>query len=297
MLKQDLAEPREITEAMLREWPLPEPQGDKYDRGGVLIVGGSAQTPGAVLLAGIAALRSGAGRLQLAVAESTAAGLAISVPEAMVIALEEDSSNGAVKADAAEALAEMLHGADAVCLGPGLFESPADPGFSIRVLELLNDGSRVVIDAYSLGELAENGREHIARTKAVLTPNAKEVARLLKIDVPESRAERAKAARAAAEEFRACVLMHAYVATPAGGLWMEPEADVGLGTSGSGDVLAGLVAGLLARGADPAQAGVWATHTHALAGQRLGPIGYLARELLDEIPDALAQVTDGTWSS
>src|SRR4051795_465821 len=82
-------EPTIITPQRLRDWPLPNPQGDKKSRGTVLVVGGSPFTPGAVLLAGVAALRAGAGRLQLAVAESTASALSIAVPEAKVVGLAE----------------------------------------------------------------------------------------------------------------------------------------------------------------------------------------------------------------
>src|SRR5919202_5116778 len=78
-----------ITAGLLRGWPLPDPRGDKQARGTVLVVGGSRFTPGAVLLAGVAALRAGAGRLQLAAHASTAAALSIAVPEAKVVGLPE----------------------------------------------------------------------------------------------------------------------------------------------------------------------------------------------------------------
>jgi len=82
------------------------------------------------------------------------------------------------------------------------------------------------------------------------------------------------------------------IATPDGRTWREESGDAGLGTSGSGDVKAGIVAGLLSRGTDPAQAACFGAHVHAVSGQRLiprfGRIGYLARELLDEIPSTLA---------
>jgi NAD(P)H-hydrate repair Nnr-like enzyme with NAD(P)H-hydrate dehydratase domain len=91
------------------------------------------------------------------------------------------------------------------------------------------------------------------------------------------------------------VALRGAVATPDGDLWVSGAGQAGLGTSGSGDVLAGLVAGLLARGAEPAQAAVWGSHLHATAGERLaarvGPLGYLARELLDEAPAVLTELS------
>ena len=89
-------------------------------------------------------------------------------------------------------------------------------------------------------------------------------------------------------------MLYGRVAAPGGGAWRDENADVGLGTSGSGDVLAGIMAGLLARGAEPAQAACWGTYVHAMAGQRLVPrmgrTGYLARELVDEVAPTIAMV-------
>jgi ADP-dependent NAD(P)H-hydrate dehydratase len=108
-----------ITPALLRDWALPVPAGGKESRGTVLVIGGSRFTPGAVLLAGVAALRAGAGVLQLALAESTAATLSIQVPEALVVGLPE-TSDGAVAADWAGQLGELAGAADVVAVGPGL---------------------------------------------------------------------------------------------------------------------------------------------------------------------------------
>ena len=97
-----------ITPRLLRDWPLPDPQGDKESRGTVLVVGGSRFTPGGVLLAGVAALRAGAGRLQLAVTGSTATALSIAVPEAKVVGLPE-TDGGSVSGDVP---GHLLHGYD-----------------------------------------------------------------------------------------------------------------------------------------------------------------------------------------
>jgi NAD(P)H-hydrate repair Nnr-like enzyme with NAD(P)H-hydrate dehydratase domain len=90
-----------------------------------------------------------------------------------------------------------------------------------------------------------------------------------------------------ASEHQAVVSLRSHVATPDGRAWREESGDAGLGTSGSGDVLAGVVAGLLGRGAEPAQAACWGAHVHAVSGRRLiprhGRTGFLARELVDEV--------------
>src|SRR3954454_22729917 len=108
-----------ITPALLRDWALPVPTGGKEARGTVLVVGGSRFTPGAVLLAGVAALRAGAGRLQLAVTGSTATALSIAVPEAKVVGLPE-TDGGSVSGDVPDQLLELAAGADVLAIGSGL---------------------------------------------------------------------------------------------------------------------------------------------------------------------------------
>lgn len=117
-------EEKVITPGLLRAWPLPDPQGDKESRGTVLVVGGSRFTPGAVLLAGVAALRAGAGRLQLAVDQTTAAALSIAVPEAKVVGLPEKG------ADVPGELLDMAAQVDVLAIGPGLDDIDETPGSS-----------------------------------------------------------------------------------------------------------------------------------------------------------------------
>lgn len=262
------AEPPVLTPHLLRRWPLPVPDdtGDKHDRGTVLVVGGAASTPGAVLLAGLAALRVGAGRVQVATVAQTAVALAVALPEAMVVGLEELGDCD-------------LGDADAVLVGPGLL----DPAPVLKGLLPRLDGRPVVLDALALTVL--DGPV----PQSVLTPNAGELRALAGDGEDHDLALRA------AGKYTAAVATHGWVAAPDGRLWRNEAGSVGLGTSGSGDVLAGAVAGLLARGADPAQAACWGQYLHASAGDRLvashGRVGFLARELLDELPRALAAVS------
>ncbi|WP_426503594.1 NAD(P)H-hydrate dehydratase [Dactylosporangium sp. McL0621] len=280
-----------ITPRVLREWPLPEPTGDKHSRGTVLVIGGSRNTPGGVLLAGLAALRGGAGRLQLAVTEGTATALSIAVPEAKVLGLPE-TREGSVSSKLPRALLEDVAEADAVALGPGLDNIEETQKILESVLPEAGPDAVVVLDAYALGALSRRPEalEH-AKCGAVLTPNRTEAAHLLGRDLGD---DLAAEAAAVAARYHAAVCLHGHVADPDGRVWREESGAAGLGTSGSGDVLAGLVAGLLARGARPAQAGCWATYAHAVAGQRLAPrfgrTGYLARELLDEVAYTIGTV-------
>ncbi|MET0789554.1 MAG: NAD(P)H-hydrate dehydratase [Cellulomonas sp.] len=278
-----------LTPALLRGWPLPEPAGSKYGRGQVVVVGGARTSPGAALLAATAALRVGAGRLTLAVARSVAVASAVALPESGVLGLPETES-GAVDGTGTEILATDLHDADAVLVGPGL----DDPGRTAELLQALAPqiGKRipVLLDAFALGVLADvpDVQERL-RGRLVLTPNVKEAEALL--DGAELDDE---TSLRIADRFGAVVSCRGTVAAPDGRTWTVSTGEEGLATSGSGDVLAGALVGLLARGAEPAQAACWATHLHAAAGDRLaarvGRIGFLARELLDELPALLTEL-------
>jgi ADP-dependent NAD(P)H-hydrate dehydratase len=278
-----------LTPAQLRKWPLPKPDGDKSSRGTVLVVGGSRFTPGAVLLAGTAALRAGAGKLQIAAAESTAITLGVAVPEAMVIGVPETES-GAMSGDAPDHLIDLASEADVVLIGPGLIDVDETGRLLGKVADALGEQTALVVDAYALAALSERkSLLHGRVPRPVLTPNLDEAATLLGRDL---RADVDEDAVALAQELDCVVSVFGHIADPEGARWRDETADSGLGTSGSGDVAAGLVAGLLARGAEPAQAACWAAHIHAAAGERLvverGRTSYLAREIVDGIAPALA---------
>ena len=285
------SEVRVITPALLREWALPVPTGGKEARGTVLVVGGSRFTPGAVLLAGVAALRAGAGVLQLAAAESTATALSIQVPEALVVGLPE-TRDGAVEGGPGDLLGELVAEADVVALGPGLKDIDATRGLLHLMLDAASPETSLVLDAYALGALSHEPDLLVGSGRpVVLTPNLTEARHLLGRDPGDDLdAEAAELAR----RYDAVVSLYGHIASPDGEGWREESGDAGLGTSGSGDVRAGLLAGLLSRGVEPAHAACWAAFAHAVSGQRLVPrygrIGFLARELLDEIPYTLATV-------
>lgn len=278
-----------ITPALLRDWPLPADATSKYGRGQVVVVGGSRTTPGAALLAGVTALRVGAGRLTMAVARSVAVPLAVAVPESGVIGLPE-TEDGSPDGTGIDLLADALATADAVLVGPGL----DDPERTIALLDALTDAVPrkvpVLLDAFALGVLprAPEVAERLAG-RLVLTPNPKEAALLLGVDEIDDRT-----CSRIATTYDAVVSCQSQVAAPDGRRWEVSTGTPGLATSGSGDVLAGSLVGILARGADLAQAACWATHLHAAAGDRLatrvGHLGYLARELPDELPVLLDEL-------
>jgi hydroxyethylthiazole kinase-like uncharacterized protein yjeF len=239
------------------------------------------------MLAGVAALRVGAGVLTLAVASPVAAAVAAAVPEASVQALPVDAGRGTD-----EVLAGCLPSSDAVVVGPGLDDPAAAERLLARVLDGGPSEQALVLDAFVLGVLARFPGAGRIRGRAVLTPNPAEAGRLLGRDGVDDEPELDVAAEIA-ERYGAVVSYESSIAAPDGRRWLVPAGHPGLGTSGSGDVLAGAIGGLLARGADPAQAACWGTYLHSTAGDRLaarvGRLGFLARELADELPFVIVE--------
>jgi len=296
-----------VTPSLLREWPLPAPGADKYSRGSVLVVGGARATPGAALLAGTSALRAGAGKLTLAVAESVAVQLGVALPECGAIGLPE-TAEGSVKAEL-DRIASYLDRADTLLVGPGL-DDPDLAGELLRALlerepggaDAKGDaggkgGAAVVLDAYALGALVPlEDQLEPWRGRLILTPNPKEAGILLGRDVDHLEKDLAEISA----RFDAVVSCQGLIIQPPGldpgepELWKITTGYGGLGTSGSGDVLAGAIAGLRARGTSSAQAACWGTHLHAAAADRLasrlGPLGFLARELADELPALMLEL-------
>ena len=282
--------PDEVTPSLLREWPLPDSGNSKYDRGRVLVVGGAARTPGAVQLAGLAALRVGAGHLTMAVAASAAVGLALTTPEAGVVGLPENG-RGSLVGDDLSAIADDLESADVAIVGPGLDDAEHTATLLERLIPQLADSAWLVVDAYALGALPDLGEAlRAVEGRLVLTPNASEAKILLARDVNDAERDAVEIA----ERYAAVVSCQGIIADSDGRLWQVGAGHGGLATSGSGDVLAGAFGGLLGRGAGGAQAACWATYVHAAAGDRLaariGRLGFLAREILDELPAVLVEV-------
>lgn len=276
-----MSEAAALDAGLLRAFPLPRlaEEGDKEDRGRALIVGGSAEVPGAALLAAIAALRAGAGKLQIVTDAAVATAIGIAVPEARVIAGSP-----------------IAHVRDArsVTIGCGMDHGrPLD-----RLLdELLDCGAQVplILDAAALGCLPGlAGKVRAWRGGAALLPHAREMASLLECEPEEVEIDPLLAAHRAAERYNAVALVKgrfSFVAAPDGRAFRFEGGGIGLATSGSGDVLAGIVGGLAARGADVLTATLWGVWLHGEAGRILtrevGRVGFLAREIADLVPGLL----------
>lgn len=295
LLKDSQTEAVEISREVLRAMRLPQPheEDDKEARGRVLVVGGGPETPGATLLAATAALRAGAGKLQVTASDAThAAALGVALPEARVLPLDGRRAGRASSFD------ECMAKADAVCVGPGWIDEREHGALD----ELLSKETRatLVFDSKAVAAYAASSLAGEFDGRAVLTPNAEEMSEVMRGAGVEAPDDPLEAARVAASRLRAVVVAKAretFVVAPDGRAFVNRAGNVGLATSGSGDVLAGLVAGLAARGADAVTAAVWGVHVHAVAGdilaQRVAPFGFLARELLDVLPRVLWELSAG----
>ncbi len=285
---------RVITRELLGGWALPEPgaDADKEARGRILVVGGDARVPGGVLLAATAALRAGAGKLQLAVAAPVAPALGVAIPEALVAALPALPS-GAPDPEQLADLESLCRGAAATIVGPGLVEPDGAAALVRRIVDWLPT-SVLIVDAAALAGVDEALGQRLDG-RLIVTPNATEASFLLDWDEERITGDPIHAAHTIAKRFRAVVALkgrETQIVDPAGHHYVNRAGNVGLAVSGSGDVLVGIIGGLMARGADPIQAAVWGVHLHALAADELaetvGPLGYLPRELPARLPTLLA---------
>ncbi|HEX3464511.1 MAG TPA: NAD(P)H-hydrate dehydratase [Candidatus Elarobacter sp.] len=286
-----------IDDALLRSWPLPQPgDGGKDERGRIVVVAGAPQMPGAAILCATAALRAGAGKLQIGTCGSVAAHVASAVVESLTVALDETPS-GAIALSAAPAIVEHANKADALVIGPGLVDERASSDLIAAVAARLDVAA--VVDAAALACFAADaGVFARLEGRVIVTPHAGEMATMLGCDRAAVEADPARRAREAARKFRAIVALKGattYIADPDGALYRNDHGDVGLATSGSGDVLAGIIGGLLARGTEPLHAAAWGVSLHARAGaalsQRVG-LGFLARELPAEVPPLMRKLSD-----
>jgi len=279
-----------LNQAALDAHPLPPVvDGDKETKGQLLVIAGSREVPGAALLTATAAMRAGAGKLRIATGESIAAGIGVAMPEAMVIALPEEA-DGSLAFAAADRLAREAETADAIVAGPGLMESESCK----RIADiLLESDAKLAFDAAMLRCL-EPLPNHKHSSELILLPHAGELASLLDCSEEAIEPDPVGCGHRAAELYRAIVLVKGVasnVVTPSGEHWTYEGGAPGLGVSGSGDALAGIVAGLLARGAEPLNALLWSVWLHGEAGavlaKKVGLIGFLAREIANEVPALL----------
>jgi hydroxyethylthiazole kinase-like uncharacterized protein yjeF len=242
-------------------------------------------------------LRAGAGILQIATCASAASHLAIAMPEAMVVACPETPVGG-IDPASAKRLTAIGSDCDAVLIGPGMVDEPAIAELTSELLKRL-EAPVFVLDASAFATLKTDAMPDRHAVRIVVTPHSGEMAKFLNISRGEVDNDPLRAARQAAAALQAVVAMKGastHVVAPDGEAWRCENGSIGLATSGSGDTLAGILAGLLARGTQPPLATIWAVYMHGEAGRRLGKrtgtFGLLAREIPGEIPTIMQELSD-----
>jgi hydroxyethylthiazole kinase-like uncharacterized protein yjeF len=290
MSRSPLADTRAVDARALQELDVPVPEeGSKHDRGRALIVGGSRETPGAMLLAANAAMRAGAGVVQVATAASAASSLGIAIPEARIIPLHEVGVSGAVTDDG-NRVAGLAGHVDAVIVGPGTLDIAPTRSLLYAAVAGLGAETILIIDAAALDVVADDPLllGPVAE-RVVLMPN--EAARLTDRDPDDVIDDPAAVLDELVERFGTVVAVRGtqtWVSAPKEATYCNTGGHRLLGVAGSGDVLGGVLLGFAARGYTPLAATISAVYAHARAGERLaaaGPaIGRFARELLDELP-------------
>ena len=274
----------DVNASLLRARPLPQPRdGGKEERGRVLVVAGSSELPGAALLVGDAALRAGAGKVAVVAAAETVAALGMALPEARIFPIQKRPAT------------RLFEDRDAIVIGPGL-ESSAAARWATAALTHAGDAP-LLLDAAALEHLWHSPKLRRRRRTGggetcIATPHAGELAAMAGLDKEAIVGDPVAAAADAAAHLGVVVLLKAgassVVATPDGRVFRFHARIPGLATSGSGDVLAGLIGGLLARGAPSVDAALWGVFLHAEAARalagRCGAIGYRAAEIAAGVP-------------
>ena len=271
------------------------PDSHKGDYGRALIIGGSRGMAGAIALAGMACLRSGAGLVRIAAPDDAADAIATFEPSYMVTPLLCDPLNGDLEARTTQGeLEKRLDWATCVAVGPGLGRSPE----KTKIVRWIYETAKrpVVVDADALNALAEFPQGlSVHAGPRILTPHPLEFARLSGVQA-DSREAQIAAARKLAKEQKIVVLLkgqHTFITSGSDDA-INQTGNPGMATGGCGDVLTGVITALVCQGLSPLDAAVLGAHVHGLAGdlaaQALGQVSLIASDLVRFLPKAFQQL-------
>ncbi len=274
------------------------PDTHKGDYGHVLIVGGSVGFSGAPVLASLAALRSGAGLVSLAVPETIYFIAASKLTEVMVYPLAE-TPKGAISVASLNSLRSLLLKADCLAVGPGLSRQPAALAAARKILTSVD--LPMVLDADGIAAIAGRHRSSLRKSRGpvVITPHPGEMALLLGVSVDSIQRRRVQVAVKTAKEQRVVVVLKGHktvVAAPSGRIYINMTGNPGMATAGMGDLLTGMIASFIGQGCDPFSAAKAAVYLHGLAGdiaaRRVGQTSLIASDLLESLTEAFKKAGD-----
>lgn len=246
---------------------------------------------GAPLLAGLAALKTGAGLVTIAAATDVTDKLERRVKEIMTLSLPSDNPVAAIKAFIKDRKVSLI------VIGPGLVSTPATRSILEQLLSSVE--LPMIIDGGALSALQDHTRvlDHAASSQLVLTPHTGEFRRLTGSDLPAERSELEPLAARFAQEYGVVLVLKGeptYVAGTDGSIYQNLTGNPGLATAGTGDVLSGVIAGIAAQGVETQPAAEAAVYLHGLAGDLAAEAktqpGMIASDVIDFLPAALKQV-------
>jgi NAD(P)H-hydrate epimerase len=272
---------------------------NKGSFGHVLVLGGSTGKAGAAAMAGMAALRAGAGLSTVATAKSVLATVAGFHAELMTEPLEETEAGSIALASLQKGRLDVLVKAKTVlAVGPGISRHPETAEFVRSVVKKYK--VPIVLDADGLNAFEGRAAELKSRGTLVITPHPGEMARLAGSTIPAVQHDRLNVARTFAREHGLIVVLKGHrtvIAQPDGTVWGNTTGNPGMATGGTGDILTGMVAGLMAQNPDRiAEAVIAAVHLHGLAGdvarESMGEHSMVATDLLKALPEAFRRTRD-----
>ena len=273
------------------------PDAHKGTTGHVLVVSGSVGKTGAAAMTAMSAMRAGAGLVTLAIPESLNPVVETQVLEAMTYPLPE-TENGIIGESSFNKIMDLLSGKKCLAIGPGLGEAAETKKLVHRIIK--ESPVTIVLDADGLNNIA-GSTEILKKAKAplILTPHPGEMARLMDSTAGSIQKDRINCAREFAQEFNVHVVLkgaRTIIAHPKGNIFINPTGNPGMASGGMGDVLTGIIAGLVAQGYSPESATHVGVYLHGAAADTLakeiGPFGYLATEVINAIPGQIKLVVE-----
>lgn len=290
------------TEKDAAAWiPARSPASYKGSYGRVLVVAGSTGMTGAAALTSEAALRVGAGLVTLAIPQNLNTILEVKLSEVMTLPLPETEAGSLAESSTSTILEYAKKTKSLLAIGPGLSQHPETVGL---VHQLISEnhkqelGLRMVIDADGLNALAqETDLISLLGTETVLTPHPGEMARLTNIPISTLESNRIGTAEEFANQYGVTLVLKGaptITSNPNGETWVNSTGNAGMATAGMGDVLTGIIAGLMAQNVPSETAAVLGVYLHGLAGdiaaEKLGMHGLIAGDVLQAVPQAISSL-------
>jgi len=293
-LKHTLLDPQELDLSPLKPRPL---DTHKLTYGHLLILAGSVGKTGAAAMTGEAALKMGTGLVTLGVPKNLNPILEVKLTEVMTYPLSD--KEGVFSEEALKEVLELLPGKTALAIGPGIGTERGAKRLTLELLKLSH--VPIVIDADGINCLI--GELEVLKSKkapVILTPHPGEMARLLGISPKEVQGQRIELSREFAESYGVILVLkgsRTVIAEPGGHVFINPTGNPGMASGGTGDILTGMIGGLLAQGVNPLEAAKLGVYLHGLAGdlakEEMGEVCLVATDLLRYLPQTVKEVLKG----